>query len=360
VTGVFRFTSVLVEGGRTKLGKTVTITDAIFAHGGDQAAFDDIPSYETVFMSGFSPVERTGPLVKYIQPLSLKTEYSAREKPNAFFIFPPFNPEKKAERGSTIRSIPLRLMQRSFIDPELFSRNIRFRYPETSESTCFERGNYAPLFEIHREAIYKLEERESLIRRTFGDLSELALLNDVSEVISRIEELKNPLRNFNNVAAANSYTCAEQTGLDFIQDERVIAYLMRSLDITNPLVKGVLINIHCSDTPCSTCATSFARESQRGGIFKRISGDKAVGIVCSCRKHYPRKAPAISYARTTWLEGAGLDADDQLAGDITAPYVLNLDNPEFFSPMPVILLKHGGSTSSFVPNQQKYIEFVRS
>ena len=74
-------------------------------------------------------------------------------------------------------------------------------------------------------------------------------------ITKKIDELKTTSQSFNNAPGANSYTCAEQTGLDFIQDVRVIHYLQESLNLKNDNVIGVIANTHCTHTPCSSCSS---------------------------------------------------------------------------------------------------------
>jgi len=344
VTALFRFTPILIENKKIKLGESKTLSDAIFSS--DPKVSQTLPSYETVFISGLN-TSTSGQIFNYLTPISLHVE-DKKEKFDSFKLFPPYNPV--LERDKYFKnpvSPPLRIMQRAYIDPETLERNIRFRYPYDSSDTCFRGGtNYDTLYRVHHQALQYLEARKIRIEEEIPTIGDLLLKHDVKEVIDYVEGVAKltSLTQVNNIVDANSYSCAEQAAMDFLQDKRVISYLMKVLKSEDPTVKGILINIHCRKTPCSTCATSIARESEEGGVFKRISANKPVGVLVSCSKYHRRaKNALIKYANTFWL-----------AGGIELPYDLNLDDSAAFSPIPIVLL----SSNSFALNTYKYNHIV--
>ena len=307
---LIRFTPIIVEGADIRLGETVRLTEAPFLQ--DFELSRHLPFYELVFRSGFCKPER-GELAPYARTIGLKLP-DRDEKSGAFGIFPPF------EKKEPLSSVAFKFLQRVYIDHELFKDRLTFRYPEEANGTCFNQGNYIPIKETHAGTKRKLEEREHNVKKAFAEMEKKTLTTDVEVATTpkALEALKKEARQFWNNSHANSYSCAEQAGLDFVFDERVVNYLHKALGVEDSRVMGIIVNSHCYRTPCATCSTSLARECETRGIFSVIARSKPTFLFCSCQKHYDRKPPMVSYDQTKFLEGAILSVDQKnLAGRMT-------------------------------------------
>ena len=113
--------------------------------------------------------------------------------------------------------------------------------------------------------------------------------------------MKSDRRKIGNNVRANSYSCAEQVGLDFISDLRIIDYLRRATGIGEEKVVGVIVHLHTSQTPCGgACATSLTRECEPGGLFSRIFMGKSVRLINTISELYARPADQIPYDYTQY------------------------------------------------------------
>lgn len=360
VACTIRIIPIILEGDQIFLRDSVKLTDAFFIRNcGLRPTAAPLSFYEHVCVSGFADTEKStkGLMAKYAQVFHLTTVNDWDIRNNAFCLLPAFNPDDKKE---FFCPLAFKFLQRAYIDPALFERNVRFRYPENPQGTCFEGGNYGSLQVIHQQAIKQLQDRKAFIA---GKLQEFAVSHDVDEISSFVESSRRSLKEFHNVVGANSYSCAEQTVLDYMRDVSVLRSLKTALNVDNGNVIGLLINVHSTDTPCSTCITSLARESQDGGTLKELSNGKPVGIVCSCANHYDRKPPMVPYSQTTWLQGATFSGKE-LGGDIINPYQLNIPDtatvPVPFSLIPVVLLKFDEAHNHFAIDTQSYLRFIKA
>lgn len=296
-----------------------------------------LTSYEVGFTSGLCDHTIGDVLWKYRRPLSLHRW--GGEKSEMFSLWPPFHKERKEFFSNTLA---VRLVQRNYVDPQLLEERVHFRYPDSPDRTIFERGNYRLLWDIHSCTKLQIEERKRMVGEVFDEMRHRAAGNDWETVLPAVrrDELKRQSRAFHDNAGANSYTCAEQTALDYLCDDRVGVSLQEAMGARESHFAGCIVHVHCSHTPCSTCATSLSREREEGGILWEIAARHPVFILCSARNLYERKPPMVPYNQVTCCQ----------SHDAT-PFLEQLDAPSSFvfspsaSPMPypMVLLREGAT-----------------
>lgn len=120
--------------------------------------------------------------------------------------------------------------------------------------------------------------------------------------------------------------------LTYLMDDNITNNLIKCLQSENDEFIGMIANVHCSHTPCHSCATSFTRESEEGGIFNRISKGKPVCVVCSCQNHYTRRNDMLPYEKTNFLSVLNETIKDQ-------PLQFSFDSKNLFTSYPVLLMK---------------------
>ncbi|MEI8295984.1 MAG: hypothetical protein WCG04_05630 [Alphaproteobacteria bacterium] len=350
VFSLLRFTPVIADpDGGMRLGNTVILPSAL-ADENIVSPYVPTPYQETVFVSGFCDREKKKLVVLRN---SVSVFDPAETNKNMFAMFAPFNPSKLPAANQLAKyNLAVRFLQRSYVAPALFENRLMFRYPDSPIGTVFEPGNYEPIKSIHDKTKKLIDDRKVLVAADFDNIKARALKMDIVEAIDEFGDLKKGRSKFHTVAGANSYSCAEQTVLDYISDVRVYEYLQTSLHITDNLTKGVIIHIHCSQTPCGTCSTSFARECEAGGIFSKISNGKPIKIICTCSQHYPRKRPGVLYDSTRWLQGL---ADKEI--------VFNMNDGQPLSanlPYSVALLTLNLDTGKFDIHEEEYQRFLKA
>lgn len=387
---IFRFTTIEMTASGLEKGATVSLPSALFD---DSPTFpllsSFIPSQETIFASGFCDVDGTkGTISKFIttkdfSPFCIlsptKVDQSSSvvasstvhdpqtqlanlsgawnivsEKAEKMFVMlPPIHPEKPHLIGQAGKyDLSVRFIQRNYIDPSLFARHINFRYPKDNEDTIFSRGNYDQIRSTHEKAKSSLEQREKIIEEDFEKLKGYALKADIVEVLKGFENLKKGRHKFHDSVAANSYTCAEQGGVDYLFDKAVFEYLQKTLAIREDRIKGLIIHLHCSHTPCSSCATAIARECEQGGLFYEMARGKPIKVISSCSSHYDRPIGMVPYKNTKWLES--LISADGILFCLDEKSELSKQN----LPYPVTLLKFDPRLSSFNVNEEQYRLFL--
>lgn len=366
VLSIFRFTPIIQVGRELKRGDTVTLPSALFEETPPFPLWPPlIPTSETVFVSGWCPFCDTegglkGAVGKFVTtrdaifPRGTGTPGEGDKKAERMFsMLPSMHPDKPQVVGQVSKhAIAVRFVQRNYIDPWLFESSILFRYPmDATAPAVFRRGNYDPIRRIHARTLETIAERKRIVAKDFADLLVVTQESDVVESLKKFGDLKKGQRKFHDVAAANSYTCAEQTGLDYIADKRVIEYLQMALGVRESHFKGLIVHLHCTHTPCGTCITAFARESEPGGLFVRIAGGKPVKVIGSCTTHYARPGAMIPYKETTWLKSI-LDRED------TNTFYLDPATIERNLPYPVVLLEYAGG-ANFQVNEREYSTLSR-
>jgi len=293
---VFRFTPIIQEslGTPVLLGKTVSISNTAIDEG-FLAEVQFSTGYECVFVSGFFKVEEktkiTPDIIKYDARYEGLTATTAKKE--VFVRLPPL----------ASSPVPFTFLMRNYTDPEYFRRSLMFRYLGNMSGSILTQGDYSPIRAVHAETEQALEKRKRKIEDAFDTAKELAGTTDISMLLESLNELKSDRRNIDNNARANSYTCAEQVGLDFISDTRIINYLRGATRSADENVVGVIVHVHTSQTPCGgACATSLARECEAGGLFSRIFERKPVRIINTASEHYRRPAQQIPYDDTRYKE----------------------------------------------------------
>lgn len=296
----FRFTPILgsigVDGNINglRLGKTVKITN--MATDGDvlpkSAMSSDEEGHEYIFASGFFSERKQQPhsLSTYFMGYNFQDSSSEMSLPNLFWRMP----------LSRISPLPFRLLMRHYMNPGLLAREIRFRYLDGLDKGSFlkiREGVAAKVYSSHLKTVATISPDES-----GATSSGVAASGGGSASAASAEALPGSQEVGNNPLAL-SYNCAEQAGLEFLEDRAVGEYLKKIIDITNSEIFGVLIHLHTSETPCHTCATSLARECEKGGLFERLFGGKPIQIVTTTSDHYERRGYPINYyLHTSFLD----------------------------------------------------------
>lgn len=343
---LIRFTPLFVGDE----GIEMTPTVKVFPPADTPLPSAEVMPYEVGFTSGFCDHTIGEPLWRYRQPFDLQLR-GGYKKTEVFSLWPSFHKEKKDFVPNTLT---IRFIQRNHIDPELFEDRLQFRYPDSPTRTIFERGNYAPIYEVHTPTKRQLEERRARLTRECEDIHRRIIREDVERILTpaKREELKKASRAFHDNAGVNSYTCAEQTGLDYLWDERVMRDLQRRLRIDDSQFVGCIVHVHCSHTPCHSCATSLSREMEPGGVFTTLVNDRPVFLLGSCQNHYERKPPMLPYERTTYCRSE-------------TPFVEQLDNPTVFDlasplsrPYPWVLLEYEPRSGIFQFDRRKVLDMV--
>tara|TARA_A100000171_G_C2132891_1_gene147921 strand:- start:676 stop:1977 length:1302 start_codon:yes stop_codon:yes gene_type:complete len=147
------------------------------------------------------------------------------------------------------------------------------------------------LHRVHDMTLDSLRQRqESLIR----ELTHLPVrkVHELSEA-----KKKAGAPSFNVNPMTNSYTCAEQTLLDYVHTDEVQQRLGTLKSHYEEDFVGMLVHIHTSETPCSCCATSLVRECEKDGIFPAIF-EVPCFLIETCGEHYQRKGEMLSYDKT--------------------------------------------------------------
>jgi len=177
-----------------------------------------------------------------------------------------------------------------------------FRYLGNITGSILEQGDYSQIRAVHAETEQALEKRKRKIAQALEIARQSADTTDISILLKPLNELKSDRRKIGNNVRANSYSCAEQVGLDFISDTRIINYLREATRVADEKVVGVMVHVHTSETPCGgVCTTSFAREGEIGGLFNRIF-QKPVKLINTASKHYERPDGQIRYDDTRYKE----------------------------------------------------------
>jgi hypothetical protein len=136
--------------------------------------------------------------------------------------------------------------------------------------------------------------------------------NDTAAVVARYSQqlTEAEIPTINTHESTNSYTCAEQANLSYLCDHRIITFLQKALNVDDDKFVGLVVHAHCSHTPCHTCATSFTREIELGGVLSNLAKGKKVMFLCSCAEHYKRPAKMLGYKKTKFKEHITLKTEN--------------------------------------------------
>lgn len=302
-SSMLRVTPVFFDGSSLTVGPTVSLKPI-------ECLQSPIPSYEVAFASGtynrltqdavmkcrtsvdikLAPTESTAPMVKG----DLMTLRSA--------IYSVGSGKDKEYRPNTY---PVRFMVANYFDRGLLEHQLRFRYGPAIDNSILARSRDLGLIvRPHLDVLERIDVRKRAIAATMREMESDLQRNDTATVVAhyskKLTEAEVPP--INTHEATNSYTCAEQTNLAYLYDHRVGTSLQHALRVNDPAFVGLVVNTHCSHTPCHTCATSFSRERELGGVFSNIALGKKVMFVCSCAEHYKRPQKMLGYEKTTFSE----------------------------------------------------------
>lgn len=291
---MFRFTPVMQtsEGSDFTFGKTVSLFDVKFNDASASSATQFNCGYECIFTSGFFKIgEEKTKLIPDIKVYGASYNQGQSEKKDVFVRIPPI----------ASSHIPSVFIMRNYIDPQYLRTVLISRYLEDLSSSILAQGNYTKIREVHAVTLSSLDERAKKIRAVLGQASQDADFTDISTLLHSTKILESDKRNVGNNAKANSYSCAEQLGLDFMSDLRIIDYLQKATNVADEKIVGVIVHVHTSETPCGgACATSLVRESENGGLFRRIFNNKQIKIICTTSEHYKRPDQQIPYGDTNF------------------------------------------------------------
>jgi hypothetical protein len=310
----FRFTTVVNspgEGG-LQLGRTIAITSDMR----DDKLQDMGTGHEYIFASGYSdPIEPDPKKASFFSSYDATPSVrgSSTVRKSSFVIGYPTGPR-----------LPYNFLTRNYMDPEVLWNNVSFRYKDLS-SSFLAAGPTEKFKEIHHPTLGEIVDRNNAITAALEKAKSLVLSTDITTLLAPLRELEPAKRSLGtkNGSATNSYTCAEQTGLDFITDKRIFEALQSRLKIATDGVVGLLIHSHTTAEPCGTCSTSLARECEDEGIFKLLATGKPLRLINTTSDIYRRPERQIPVKETTsfhHMVGTSLaEFDSPISFDFSAP-----------------------------------------
>ncbi len=273
----FRFTPV-INRGCIQLGKTIAITSDM----ADEKLQIMGTGYEYVFVSGYGDLDTGSKTSAFVSAYSANhMRIPDSVKKDIFFVGYPV----------TRSNLPYSFLVRNYIDPAILMGNVGFRYGETRPQ--------GPIEAIHTPTLGEISKRNEDIDKALEKARGLVSSTEITTLLNPLKELELKRRGLGNSDATNSYTCAEQVGLDFIADSRIFEALQSRLRIGEDEVVGLLIHCHTTACPCGTCATSLARECEEGGIFNLLSNTKRIRLINTTSNIYDRPAKQIKVKDTT-------------------------------------------------------------
>lgn len=355
---LLRFIPIIYEENEIKLGETIRLTEEplhLFDHDKKKFHF----SYpELVFLSGFGE-QKNKNIVPYKSTYDF--QFGGESKPSAFSTFPAVL--LKTENSSLNFPFALNIIQRNYINLLYLDHSLNFRYPDPNDlmpTSLFAQGNYQHLHKVIQETKEKIREKPNLVKNLAKKVKKLLDYGDMDSVSKLLD--KDPsittLKTTNSNAKMNDYACAEQGALCFLNDDRIRC----SVGIEDQKVIGIIINAHCSHTPCCSCTTSFTREVEDGGIFKSIFNGKKIFFICSTQNHYPREPKGmIRYDDTNFVGNINPDAElETEERRLTENMKQSLDfeisqQPDHINkPYPIILMEYNDDNNEFEFNEFQY------
>jgi len=234
---------------------------------------------------------------------------------------------------------PIRFLMFNYVDPGLLEKQLKQRYFQITES-IINKGNIKALQSPHEETLNSLELRKKLLLKIVEEMNEDATDVVMEKYKKAFEETKTP----NTNSRTNSYNCAEQAQFVYLSDIRIISYLRKKIGVEEEGFIGMIANAHCSHTPCHSCATTFTRESETGGILSVIANGFPVYVLCSCQNHYKRpdtkEARMLKYAETLFYENLMMKKEND-------PIFFSFNRKDAPVPYPIVLLKHDPSSEDY-------------
>ncbi len=356
ITCLVRLRPVFIDKkGELAVGRVVSLTDNL----SPRVRKRNKPQYEVGFKSGFCPEE--GDYARSIDKVDIML--SNRTIKEVLGLCPA-NAHGKGGAKPSIGmgySVALRFYQKFYMNPQLLKDNIQRKFPEeipADNQRIFDDATRRKLATDHKKTVRRIESYElqlsedlALIQQECTEHSVLYAFRD-DRFKSKVKDMKAESKQFYQSSEFLSYNCAEQAAFDFFQDINVIKNLkelLRDAAEGNDL-EALIVHIHCTQTPCSHCATSLTRETEDGGVLKTLSAGKVVVLLGSCSKHYQRPEKLISYK-------ALLQFQEESSG---AEEVWEYDLEECFSPRlyPIVLMAKN-EEEQFVVDREK-MKTIRS
>lgn len=350
-TSMLRFTPVIIVGGELKLGNTVFLRPI-------ESLQSSQPSFELGFASGIFNSSSQDVSMKYGTSTDLIVRSSSkkeeeRTKTGIMTLRPALH---KRQKESISNTYPIRFLMANFVDPGILKLQLTQRYVKI-EGSIINTRNKDAICTPHERTIEAIELRNKRSREIFTQIAEEISEDATSIVLTRYQEELDKLKTPNSNPQTNSYNCAEQCQFTYLRDTRVQRYLQKYLEVNADSFIGVIVNAHCSHTPCHTCATSFTREAELGGVFHQIANGRTVHILCSCQAHYERpnkgEAKMLQYQETGFFEH--LKQKELLKGRPTLSFNSGADK----SPYPVVLMKSNPETGNFSVDFEHYTKLAK-
>ena len=301
-SSMLRFTSVFFDGSALTVGPTVCLKPI-------ECLQLPLPSYEVAFASGTYSRAAQDWIMKCRTPVDIELASTESTAPIVkrdvmtlrSAIHSIGSGKEKEYRPNTY---PVRFMVANYFDRGLLEQQLKFRYGTISNSILERSRDLGLIVRPHLEVLQRIVDRKHAIAATMSEMTSEMQASDTAAVVAHYSKqlTEADAQPINTHDATNSYTCAEQANLSYLHDHRVGASLQHALRVNDPAFVGLVVNTHCSHTPCHTCATSFTRERELGGVFSNIALGKKVMFVCSCAEHYKRQKKMLGYEKTTFRE----------------------------------------------------------
>jgi len=287
---LLRFMPIFYDSGKEALivGSAIILTDPISLK---TQTSDLVQPYEVGFMSGSCPEK--GAFANNIKKIDL-TLYGEKRK-GIFGLRPPCMNEKNSI-GSFF-PFAVCFFQRFYINHQVLKQTISFRFPENLQSSRLTGQSYELVRAPYLSTIKKIMEHEENLSKTLDTVKKEAFAHSMSYAMRDILLVMKKSREFSDNPAVNSFTCAEQVALEYLRDIEILKGLQQKLRVGDDGFRGIIVNVHCTHTPCFNCAVSLSRESETGGIFNLLANKRPVVLFCSYQTPYKRKEPMPTYTK---------------------------------------------------------------
>ncbi len=325
-SSLVRFSPIFINpNDELEVGPTVHITSPDLL-----SVPETQPSYEVGFASGEYNAKSQDPSMKFntVYDLSLSDTISKR---GLLTLRPALHKTKKD--GCVTNKFPVRFMMGNYVDPGLLKQQLQYRYVKT-DGSLITKGNIEAILTPHQETLRAIDESRRSARENLLRMAE-AVQEEATNVVLETHRLELEATNSpNSNPKTNSYNCAEQCKFTYLKDHRVMDYLRKRLGVESQKFVGLIVNAHCSHTPCHSCMTSFTREIESGGVFNDIAKGKPVHVLCSCQWHYKRPKEMLPYDQTHFFDSLKEDV-----ASLSLPYPAFMDKGFERTPYPVVLLE---------------------
>lgn len=300
-SSMLRFTPVFSDGKGLSIGSTVCLK-AI------ECLQTPLPSYEVAFASGIYNRLTQDAIMKCrtsvdIELASTESADHIVKRDIMTLRSATHSIGSGKEKEYHPNTYPVRFVVANYFDRGLLEQQLRFRYASIDKS-ILRLGNLNLVVRPHLEVLRRIDVRKQEIAATMREMASELQRNDTATVLAHYSKqlTETEVPPINTHESTNSYTCAEQANLSYLYDHRVRISLQKALNVDDHKFVGLVVHAHCSHTPCHTCATSFTRESELGGVLSSLAKGKKVSFLCSCAEHYKRPAKMLGYEKTLFRE----------------------------------------------------------